>query len=174
MLKPVVLATLLGLGLMGPVVAQEAPVRDMRGFPEADGPFSAALVVVDEAGHVAFNTPSEQGLQLTDVSEVAVGQPVFVKVLFTGMALSDGFGLVTYDIRILSPDGTVYSETDHKGLTAFRGATTRPEQIFNNSATLGIRFEDKDMVGPYRIEVTVQDVNGNRHVPLVTTLRLVK
>lgn len=174
MLRRFVLAVLLGFGLMGQVQAQEAPIQRASGFPDADGPFSAALVVVDEAGQAAFNAPSEQGLRLTAVSEVAVDQPVYVKVLFTGMALNDGFGLVTYDIRILSPDGSVYSKTDHKGLTAFRGATTRPEQIFNNSATVGIRFEDKDVAGPYRIEVTVHDVNGNRNVPLATTLRLIR
>ncbi|MFT4090848.1 MAG: hypothetical protein QM645_08955 [Asticcacaulis sp.] len=155
------------LCLCGQVSAQEA-----RGFPDADGPFSAALVVVDDTGMAQFTAPSDEGLRLKAISEVGVNFPVHVKLLFTGMALRDDFGRVEYDIRILTPDGKTYAE--HKGLQAFRGATTRADQIFNNSATLTVRFDPTDVSGEYRIHVTAHDLIGDRHVPLHQTLRLVK
>lgn len=175
-MKPILFtAALLSAALAMPALAAEPAPKHSTTFPDADGPFSAALVLVSEANLAEFKKPADQGPQLTLVRTAKPGDRIAAKVLFMGFALDDGFGNVTYDIRVLRPDGQVYgtkSKADHKGLLAFKGATMNSTNIFNNAATLVLDFEATDPAGVYKIEVVVHDTVGNRHVPLKAEVKL--
>ncbi|MDC7685199.1 hypothetical protein PQU92_18100 [Asticcacaulis sp. BYS171W] len=175
-MKPILFASaLLSAGLVMPALAAEPPASHTKAFPHADGPFSAALVLVSEASLTEFKKPADQGLQLTLVKTAKPGDKIAAKVLFMGFALDEGFGNVTYDIRVLRPDGQVYgtkSKADHKGLLAFKGATMNSTNIFNNAATLVLDFETTDPEGIYKIEVVVHDTIGNHHIPLSAEVKL--
>ncbi|ESQ76543.1 hypothetical protein [Asticcacaulis sp. YBE204] len=180
-MKPILfVAALLSAGLFTaclamPILAATPPANQTKAFPNADGPFSAALVLVGEASLAEFKKPADQGLQLTLIKTASPGDKIAAKVLFMGFALDEGFGNVTYDIRVLRPDGQVYgtkSKADHKGLLGFKGATMNATNIFNNAATLVLDFEATDPEGVYKIEVVVHDTIGNHHIPLSAEVTL--
>lgn len=163
------------LAVSGPVMAQTPPTPPVRtGLPHADGPFSAIMLILSEDNLSEFKKPANEGPELRPLKTAKVGDKVAIKIVFSGMALDENLGSVVYDIRVLSPDGTVYDTVDHKGLLGFRGATENPEHLYNNAAVVMIRFEEKDLAGLYRVEAVLYDRVGNRRVPLTAEITLVK
>jgi hypothetical protein len=123
-----------------------------------------------------FDKPPDQPPIVNIQSSARVGDVVAVKLMFMG-AERDANGRIdlTYDIRILAPDGAVYSGADHKGLPAAQGPIPTDAGVLDNRvAVVAIRFEAKDLPGPYKVEATLHDNIGKRDLPLSASIELLK
>lgn len=167
---------LLGAGGLVETAAAQ-PTTHSRAFPNADGPFNAMLLMVPEADLAEFKKPSEQGLHLTRIDKVKIGERFAAKIVFMGFALDKSRADVTYDIRGVRPDGVLMGGKDPmdlKGLNAFQGQAQNAENVFDSNATIVIEFDAGDPPGVYRFEAVIHDNVGNRHIPLKAEVTLVK
>lgn len=181
-MKTILLAlALLGAG-SGVATAQTAqtakqPATHSRAFPHADGPFNAMMVLIPEADLEEFKKPPEQGPRLHIVRTVKIKERFAAKIVFMSFALDHNRGDVTYDIRGVRPDGVLMggkNPMDLKGLKAFQGEATRPDNVFDSGETIIIEFDDGDPPGVYRFEAVLHDNIGNRHIPLKAEVTLIK
>ena len=142
-------------------------------FGSQSGEFSAKLVVIDQDNVEEFEKPSFSPPVLAPVSSAKIGDIVAVKLLFTGLGLSESLhSNVTFDLKVVAPDGSIYSGADFKNLKALEGRTPVRFNIFNNQTTPMLRFEPKDQPGDYKISAVVYDNIGNQAVELNEIIRV--
>ncbi|MFT4089376.1 MAG: hypothetical protein QM645_01495 [Asticcacaulis sp.] len=144
------------------------------GFPNEDGPFGAVMLIIPEKELIEFEKPADSGPHLTIVSTAVVGDVVAIKIVFSGME-SDAESAVdvTFDLRVLAPDGKAYEGAEYQGLEGLKARLTSTSSgIFNNQAIILVRFEPQDARGEYIVEGVLHDNIGNRHIPLRATITL--
>lgn len=172
----VLLATILALALGG--VAQAAPDAPasagptvLNGFPNRDGPLSALVLIIPEAELVEFDKPFDQAPHLSLLHSARVGETVALKILFAHPERdADGAIDMTYDVRIIGPDGKPYGD-EYKGLEAIRQRVAADNAVFDNvRAILKLSFEPGDARGVYRFVVVLHDNVGDRHIPMTADL----
>jgi hypothetical protein len=136
-------------------------------LPNKDGEFSAMLVLMAEQDLKEFEKPSDSRIRLRELSETTRGEVVAIKVMFSGLKLTKELdGAVEYDLKILTPDGKIYDDTDLKGLQALSRKVPTRFRVFNNENVVMIRFEAKDKAGTYRVVAQVRDKIGGKSVDL--------
>lgn len=144
-------------------------------FPDRDGEFSAKLVLVDFNKLENFGRSMPETLDLMKVTKAKVGDKVAAKIIFTGMQLSDDLMPdVTYDIRMLDPDGKVYDGADLKNREGLKSKTPSRAEVYDTAVMDGMHFEDKDKPGKYKVEVQIHDNLGKKNVALSGEVELVK
>lgn len=174
-----ILATIVVLSLGGvaeatpPVAAPQAAPTVMDGFPNRDGPLSAIVLIIPEAELAEFDKPFDQAPNLSLMHSARVGEVVALKILFAWPQRdADGAIDVTYDVKIIGPDGKPYGE-EYKGLEAIRHKVGPTNGVFDNvRAILKLSFEPSDARGVYRFVVVLHDNNGDRHIPMTADLEL--
>lgn len=142
-------------------------------FPDCAGDFCAMLALISEDNLKEFDKPSDQGMYLTQLDEVKPGDHVAIKITFAGMDLADDLSAdVTYDLKVVAPDGTLYSGSDQKDLEALKRKLPLRFSIFDNQAFIMIRFEPKDVRGTYKVFALVKDNIGKRSIALSRDIKL--
>lgn len=143
-----------------------------QGFPNKNGPFSALMLVIPAEELIEFDKPSDQGLQLSQVTRAETGAQLAVKIVFMGMGLdAEQKASVVYDLKIIGPDGKIYDESDYHGLTGIKSTIANPTAVFDSGPeVVMLKFEPKDMAGVYTLKATVRDEVSGRSVALSYSL----
>lgn len=137
-----------------------------KGFPDKDGEFSAMLAITEEQALAEFEKPSSQTPVLREKLKVQIGDVIVIKVLFAGIQLTDDLrGDVTFDMKIIEPDGTV-KEAGMKDLEGFRGKVPTRFRVFNNLGFIKLKFDSSDRPGKVRVLAEVRDNVGSKKVQL--------
>ena len=144
------------------------------GFPDHNGAFSAMVIVIPQPQLAEFDKADGGARQISRVSRAEVGAQLAIKLVFTGLtADSNGNGEVTYDLKVLTPDGQVYAGSDYSRLAAVRGPVGDGLRVFDNRTKVVLMsFEPQDKPGIYTIKAVARDEVSERDVPLVTTIEL--
>jgi hypothetical protein len=144
-------------------------------WPNQDGEFRAMLSLVSEDTLDAFEKSYGEGGVLNELSSASPGEHIVVKLTFARMDLSDDLAAnVTYDFKILAPDGSVYGGVDHKGLTALNTKVATRFLIYDNNPTPIFAFDPRSALGVYTIVVTVYDNVGRHTLTLSKQITLTK
>jgi len=144
-----------------------------RDYIGTSGPFKAVLVPIDEADLVEFNKPEHGGPRLVIKDTAICGDKVAIKFTFQGMTVTAENHIdVTYDLKILKPDGSLYKGKPLKGGVAHKGQVARPDNIYNNNGFIVLPFKPDDLVGNYEIITTVYDNIGKRQVNMKRNINL--
>ena len=123
------------------------------------------LIVSDEKS--LQMTSSSEGMQFQTVANAKRGDMLAIKVVFAGMQLTDDLMAdVTYDLKMVTPDGGLYDATDLTGMEALKGKVPMRFSIFDNRSFIKVRFEPQDPSGTYRIVAAINDNVGRKRIPL--------
>jgi len=97
-----------------------------------------------------------------------------VTLLFSGMQLAQDLSAnVTYDIKVIDPDGAVDSRSVQTDAVALKEKVPSRFNVLESRSTLSIHFEPDDKAGPYRIDVMLKDNIGGRKVATSRSVELV-
>lgn len=108
---------------------------------------------------------------INPVTEVKRGVLVGAFVLFAGCK-PDAQGVCNSEVDYLvyKPDGSVYAERKEQPL--WKEAPPPGRNIQLSRAILGIRFEEKDPAGEYKVKAKVTDLNANVSLDLETKFKV--
>jgi hypothetical protein len=133
--------------------------------------FGGHLLIVENPQAFVEEWQKPETPRIDPVSQVKRGVQLGAFVLFAGCkpdAQNQCNSEVDY--TIYKPDGTIYGERKAQPLWK---ETAPPQGIIQlSSAILGIRMEEKDPVGDYRVKAKVVDLNAKISFELETKLRL--
>jgi hypothetical protein len=123
--------------------------------------FAASLVLTDLAA--AFPQPGDSArggsVSLRPFMLADRKVPLVISVSFTGASRDrQGAQNVTYDVRILRPDGTVH--TQQANLVAAQGKPSAASVRSNDALpaeAMGVVLPEKDPPGAYTVEAVVKD-----------------
>lgn len=147
--------------------------RTITPFAKQDGDFSAALMITDVEGLASYRKQQSKGGYVPSIASVQRGKTVVVKIMFTGMALTNDLRAdVKFDLKVLTPDGTVYGEAHQEGLPALEGKVPSRFRIYSTSSSLTLEFEPQDKAGVYKIQAEIRDNVGQKRVALEKELTL--
>lgn len=169
---------LAGPALSGVTLMPEKPAAveydPKTGFPDHNGGFSAMVIVIPQQQLVEFDKADGGTRQISRVNRAEPGAQLAIKLVFTGLSAdSNGNGEVTYDLKVLTPDGQVYAASDYSHLAAVRGPVGDGRRVFDNRTKVVLMsFEPQDKPGIYTIKAVARDEVSEREVPLVTTIEL--
>ena len=97
------------------------------------------------------------GIRLVTATTMMRNQPIVTFIVFGGCK-PDAAGAcnVTADFETIGPAGKTYDET--RMAEVWVGHPAPPSQVLQLSVgALGLRIEDKDALGPYRVRATITD-----------------
>lgn len=144
-------------------------------FPDADGDFSAMLVIGDQSQAAEFDKPRGEVPKLTLVTRAKKNQKVFVKAVFSGQALNDTQECrVVWDVTITDPKGKAWSGPDLKNLEALKSRVANRFDIFDARGFPTLWFEDTDPLGTYTIVAEIRDEIGGKKLTLTRTIDYVE
>lgn len=145
------------------------------GFPDHNGNFSAMVIVIPQSQLAEFDKADGGTRQISRVNRAEPGAQLAIKLVFTGLSAdSSGTGEVTYDLKVLTPDGQIYAASDYSHLAAVRGPVGDGRRVFDNRTKVVLMsFDPQDRPGVYTIKAVARDEVAKREVPLVTTVELV-
>ncbi len=145
------------------------------GFPDHNGGFSAMVIVIPQQQLSEFDKADGGTRQISRVNRAEPGAQLAIKLVFTGLSAdSNGNGEVSYDLKVLTPDGQVYAASDYSHLAAVRGPVGDGRRVFDNRTKVVLMsFEPRDKPGVYTIKAVARDEVAGREVPLATTIELV-
>lgn len=146
-----------------------------RPFPDADGEFSAMLIIGDQSQAAEFAKPHGQAPKLSLVGRAKKDQKVFVKALFTGPAVNERQDCrVVWDVTITDPTGKPWSGPDLKNLEALKGRIANRFDVFDARGFPTLWFEESDPLGVYTIVAEIRDEIGGKKLKLTRTIEYVK
>lgn len=145
------------------------------GFPDHNGSFSAMVIVIPQQQLAEFDKADGGARQISRVNRAEPGAQLAIKLVFTGLSVdSNGNGEVTYDLKVLTPDGQIYAASDYRHLAAVRGPVGDGHRVFDNRTKVVLMsFDPQDKPGIYTIKAVARDEVAEREVPLVTTIELI-
>lgn len=145
------------------------------GFPDHNGRFSAMVIVIPQSQLTEFDKADGGARQISRVARAEPGAQLAIKLVFTGLSGdSNGTGEVTYDLKVLTPDGQIYAASDYNHLAAVRGQVGDGRRVFDNRTKVVLMsFDPQDKPGIYTIKAVVRDEVAHLEVPLATTIELV-
>lgn len=177
MILRALLAALTLLAVAAPATASlaQVPPAQAQGFPTRDGPLSGMLMILPEEQEAEFDKPYDQPPTVTPLKTVRIGQSVVLKLVFIGpQPDADGMIDLTYDLRIIRPNGRVSEGGGLNGLPALRIMAEHPEAVFDNrGAIIKVTYEPGDPEGTWRYEATLRDNVSGRTLKLVAEVQLV-
>lgn len=97
------------------------------------------------------------GVAVTTATRVRRNQPIVTFIIFQGCKPdASGNCKVTADFEVTAPNGRLYHKA--KGAEVWVGRKAPPKGALQLSVGgLGLKVEDKDPLGPYRVRATVTD-----------------
>jgi hypothetical protein len=142
-------------------------------FPNKNGDFSAMLLIADEKTLSEFAKPSSEGIYYKEISKAKRGASLAIKIVFGGMELMDDLDAdVTYDLKILDPNGNIYAGVDLTAAEALKVRTPTRFGVFDNRSFIQIHFVQDDKLGTYKIIAALHDNVGKKTIPLVKEVEL--
>ena len=112
-------------------------------------------------------------MNFKEVSKAKRGDVLAIKIVFAGMDLTEDLNAdVTYDLKILRPDGKIYDRTDLKNMEVLKTKLPTRFRVFDNRSFLKLRFEPQDKLGKYKIIAALHDNVGKKTIPLTTEIEL--
>jgi len=133
------------------------------------------LTLVSEENLKEFEKPSDEGVSLTALSSARPGDHIAVKLTFAGMDLSNDLGAnVTYDFKIIAPDGSLYGGVSRTGLTALIGRVPTRFFVFDNNPTPIAVFAPHSSPGKYTFNAVITDNIGHHTLSLSQEIALTK
>ena len=144
------------------------------GFPDHNGGFSAMVIVIPQSQLTEFDKVDGGARQISRVARAEPGAQLAIKLVFTGLSAdSSGTGEVTYDLKVLTPDGQIYAASDYSHLAAVRGPVGDGKRVFDNRTKVVLMsFDPQDKPGIYTIKAVARDEVAHLEVPLTTTIEL--
>ena len=150
-------------------------ITNTSAYEASSGKFSAVLMPIDEVDLAEFDKSEHDGPRLVFKKKAICGDKVAIKISFMGMGLTENkMADVTYDIKVLSPDGTSYSGGVHNDVPAYVGIVRRPNNVFNNHGVLTLNFKPEDLIGNYKITAIVKDNVDNNELTLNQSIELLE
>ena len=141
-------------------------------FPEKSGDFGAVLVLISEDNLKEFEKPTDQAVKLYELDKARPGDHIAVKIAFAGMELTDDLRAdVTYDVKIVRPDGKVF-EGSEQTLKALKERTPLRFAIFDSREAPIAGFRPNDPRGTYMFVVVIRDNIGHRSLSLSKQIEL--
>jgi hypothetical protein len=133
--------------------------------------FGAQLLIVEDPRAFIEEWRKPETPKINPVSEVKRGTVIGAFVLFAACK-SDAQGLCNseVDYTVYKPDGTIYAERKQQPL--WKAAPPPGTNIQLSEAILGIRMEQNDPVGDYKVKASVRDLNAQISFDLETKFRL--
>lgn len=157
------------------IIQKNKKQMQLKQFPHRHGDFSAAMVVTDEKQLSEYGKTPEKTLNFTEISKIKPGHELAIKIVFSGMELTEEqMSDVTFNLKILGPDGQILNGADYKNLEALKIKTPTRFGIFNNKSFIKISFEPQDKLGKYKFLATITDNVGKKSVPLQKEIELVQ
>jgi hypothetical protein len=154
---------------------QETIAKSRKPFPNKTGEFSAVLALLDEKAIALLAKPAEKDVQLKEVTRLKKGEEVAIKILFMGMELTpDLHADVTFDLKLLTPKGTLYKNGDIKKILALNTRVPSRFRVFDSQSFPKIRFAPEDALGKYKIIAELHDNVSKKSIKLQRELELVK
>ncbi len=151
------------------------PETHLAEYSRKDGNFSAILMPIAEKDITEFEKSSNEIPHLNFKARAVRGDKIALKIVFSGMGLTDDMhGNVTFDLKVLAPDGSVYPGADVKDVSALEGKVLAPLNVYSSPATMVLRFEPQDQLGIYNVTTTVRDNIAKREVFLKHDIELVE
>lgn len=146
-------------------------------WSKSDGDFGAMLLVTDdpEGFFERWNQPPSQDYmpRMATVSSATRDDTVVAVVIFTGCSANpNGDRESEVDFKVLFPDGSVYADLEGGELWTGKPAPT-PPTIQVSIANLGLKIENDDPFGIYRMEAVVRDKVTSRQLKLSQELEVV-
>lgn len=142
------------------------PVADTDSRKSHAGFGAQLLLTESEAFFENWNEPQEP--RLPQFEHARRGVPIFTAIIFVDPALdSRGRALVTCDVTIRRPDGTVYGEGELEGWNGKYAVPRRSLQLA--VGRMGIVIEPDDPAGLYKVEAVVRDHHRKVSLPLKAT-----
>ena len=171
-----ILAALMTLLLLGGTIATaqwkkgNEPTPDTPDRKSVNG-FGAQLLIVEDPQAFIKEWQKPETPNINSVSEVKRGVLLAAVVIFAGCK-PDPQGLCNseVDYTIYKPDGTVYGERKEQPL--WKEAPPPGTNIQLSRALLGIRMEQNDPAGDYKVKARVADLNAQVSFELETKFRL--
>ena len=111
-----------------------------------------------------------EGVRVESASAMKRNQPIATFILFSGCRPNaDGLCNVTADFETLAPNGAVYDK--HEGVKVWVDRPAPPpKSIGLSEGGLGLRIEDKDVLGGYVVRATILDHNSGIKLQTAQTL----
>lgn len=133
--------------------------------------FGAHLIIVENPRAFIEEWQKPETPKINPVSEVKRGVVIGAFVLFAACK-PDPQGLCNaeVDYTVYKPDGTIYAERKQQPL--WKEAPPPGTNIQLSNAILGIRMEQNDPVGDYKVKARVADLNAQISFELETKFRL--
>jgi len=171
-----IVTALITLILLGGTVATaqwkkgDAPVPDTPDRKSVNG-FGAHLLIVENPRAFIEEWQKPETPQVNPVSEVKRGVLLGAFVIFAGCKPDpEGRCNSEVDYTVYKPDGTIYAERKEQPLWKEMAPPGTNLQLSN--AILGIRMEENDPVGVYKVKAKVVDLNAKISFELETKFRL--
>lgn len=170
-----IITALLTLLLLGTVATAQwkqgdKPIPDTPDRKSVHG-FAAHLLVVEDPRAFVAEWQKPETPNINPVSKVKRGVLIGAFVLFAGCKPDpQGRCNSKVDYTIYKPDGTVYAERKDQPLWDEEPPPATNIQL--SKAILGIRMEENDPVGDYKVKARVADLNAQISFELETKFRL--
>lgn len=167
----VLVSILLGVGV---TTAQwkkgDERVADTADRKSVDG-FGGHLIIVKDPRAFIEEWKKPETPKITPVTEVKRNVVIGAFVLFAGCK-PDAQGACNseVDYTVYKPDGRVYAE--QKAQPLWKEEAPPPPIIQLGRAILGIRIEQKDPAGQYKVKAKVSDLNANVSFDLEATFKV--
>lgn len=161
MVTLILLGALCGIANAGWINKQGSSLPDSEDR-KAIGDFGAQLVFVtdEQALFKTWATPSET-VNLNTVESVTINQPISAFVIFSGCKpTAKGKCNVSMRLRVLQPDGKVYSETPAMEVWQNKPAP-RVRALELSAQYLKIVVRPHEQLGRYTIQAQVRDDNAD-------------
>ncbi len=189
-MKKIALTLLLAVALVSPTSAHERGCKDPQkgaplncvkhAFNNHDGKFSAMMLPIHAHQLKEFSKASDEMLAFEAVTQAKRGDHVIMMPLYSGITLDAENNVnITYDVKVFTPDGTIYSGADIKDLVSTQQKLIRPDSIpinpyhiFHSRDYAVLRFESKDQLGRYNIQAEIRDNIGKRAVKITADIEL--
>jgi len=144
-------------------------------WPNQSGEFCAMLTLISEDNLKEFNKPSDQGVYLRELDKAKRGDHIAIKVTFAGIDLADDLSAdVTYDLKVIPPDGIPAGALDQTGRVAMRSRVPSRFVVFDNLNVPVIYFDPDYPLGTYKVVVVVKDNIGHRSLSMSKDIELNK
>jgi len=135
--------------------------------------FGAHLIIVENPQAFIEEWQKPETPKIDPVSEVKRGVLMGAFVLFAGCKPdAQGRCNAEVDYSVYSPDGTSYAERKNQPL--WNEAAPPKTVIQLSRAILGVRMEQNDPVGDYKVKAKVKDLNAQISFELETKFRLIQ
>ncbi|HEY2627874.1 MAG TPA: hypothetical protein VGI57_02045 [Usitatibacter sp.] len=110
--------------------------------------------------------------QLNPVSELKRGGEATILIFFSGCAKAGERCVLTADIKMLKPDGSVYGE--FKDREAFDGTIDKVGTVILSHAMIQMRAEPTDPLGDYKVIATLRRPSTHTSIQLEQPLRVIQ